>query len=143
MTTHAVYPVTMSEDPARTAAFYSELLGLEPSFTSEWYVSLAAPGGNPQFATVLRDHESIPTGFRTAPTGTLVTVEVESADAVRARAAALGARIELELRDEPWGQRHFIAVDPDGVLVDVVEPIAPSPEFAALYLNVPGTAPAG
>ncbi len=133
MATTALYPVTMSADPARTAAFYRDLLGLEPAFSNDWYISLAAPGGGPEFATVQRDHESIPAGFRTAPTGTLVTVEVDDARAVRDRAAALGAPVELELRDEAWGQRHFIVQDPDGALVDVVEPIEPSAEFAAQY----------
>ncbi len=135
MTTRALYPVTMSADPQSTAAFYRELLDLEPTFTSEWYVSLAAPGGDPQVATVLRDHDSVPAAFRAAPAGTLVTVEVDSADDVRARAGAMGAPVELELRDEPWGQRHFITRDPDGLLVDVVEPIAPSPEYAAQYTD--------
>jgi hypothetical protein len=37
------------------------------------------------------------------------------------------------LRDEPWGQRHFIGVDPQGVMVDVIELIPPSPEFLAQY----------
>ena len=34
---------------------------------------------------------------------------------------------------ERFGQRHFITADPNGVLIDVVTPIPPSPEFAALY----------
>lgn len=135
MTTHALYPVTMSADPQRTAAFYRELLDLEPTFTSEWYVSLAAPGGDAQVATVLRDHDSVPAGFRAAPAGTLVTVEVDQADAVRDRAAAMGAPVELELRDEAWGQRHFIIRDPDGLLVDVVQVIPPTEEFAAQYTD--------
>jgi hypothetical protein len=40
----------------------------------------------------------------------------------------------VSLRDEPWGQRHFITEDPDGVLVDVVTVIPPAPEFVAQYL---------
>jgi hypothetical protein len=39
----------------------------------------------------------------------------------------------VPLRDEAWGQRHFITEDPDGVLVDVVTVIPPGEEFAALY----------
>lgn len=135
MTTHALYPVTMSTEPHRTAAFYRELLGFETTFEADWYVSLAAPGGNPQLATVAREHPSVPNGFRAAPAGTLVTVEVDSADEVRDRAATMQSPIELELRDEAWGQRHFITRDPDGLLVDVVEPIAPTGDFAAQYTD--------
>ncbi|MFX4229610.1 MAG: hypothetical protein ACFHHU_17570 [Porticoccaceae bacterium] len=39
----------------------------------------------------------------------------------------------LPLRDEPFGQRHFITRDPNGVLIDVIKPIPPSAEFLAQY----------
>ena len=133
MTTQALYPVTMSSDPRATAAFYRELLAFQTTFEADWYVSLAAPGGTPQLATVARNHPSIPAGFGVAPAGTLITVEVDSADRVRARATAMDSPIELELRDEAWGQRHFITRDPDGLLVDVVELIPPTGEFLAQY----------
>ncbi|WP_354698610.1 hypothetical protein DSM112329_04296 [Paraconexibacter sp. AEG42_29] len=135
MTTHALYPVTMSEDPEVTAEFYCELLALERTFTADWYVSLAAPGGGPQLATVARTHASIPDGFAAAPMGALVTVEVEDVDAVHRRAEAMGLPIARSLRDEDWGQRHFITSDPDGLLVDVVQVIAASPEYAAQYTD--------
>lgn len=46
-----------------------------------------------------------------------------------------GLPITLPLRDEPFGQRHFIITDPAGTLVDVIKPIPPSPEFAAMYVS--------
>ena len=48
------------------------------------------------------------------------------------RAAAPGP-IALELRDEDFGQRHFIVSGPDGVLVDVITEIPPSAEFAEAF----------
>jgi catechol 2,3-dioxygenase-like lactoylglutathione lyase family enzyme len=135
MKTDAVYPVTMSTDPSRTAAFYRELLQLDETFAADWYISLAAAGGNPQIATVQRDHDSIPAAFRSQPAGVLVTIEVDDADAVRARAGAIEAPIEMETRNEAWGQRHFMTRDPDGLLVDVVQVIPPSAEFASQYTD--------
>ena len=44
-----------------------------------------------------------------------------------------GLPILLPLQDEPWGQRHFITKDPNGVLIDVIKLIAPSKEFEAQY----------
>jgi len=37
------------------------------------------------------------------------------------------------LRDEDFGQRHFIMSDPIGVLIDVIENIPPSKAFADMY----------
>jgi uncharacterized glyoxalase superfamily protein PhnB len=42
-----------------------------------------------------------------------------------------GLRPELELRSEPFGQRHFIVADPSGVLIDVITPVPPDADFAA------------
>jgi hypothetical protein len=39
------------------------------------------------------------------------------------------------LEDLPAGQRHFICRAPGGVMVDVIQEIQPSPEFAEQYLS--------
>ncbi len=44
-----------------------------------------------------------------------------------------GVELAQELRDEEFGQRHFMAVDPNGLLVDVYQPIPFSDAFAAAY----------
>jgi hypothetical protein len=41
----------------------------------------------------------------------------------------------LDLRNEAFGQRHFIVEAPDGVLVDVVTPIEPTSEYAGQYAS--------
>jgi catechol 2,3-dioxygenase-like lactoylglutathione lyase family enzyme len=131
----SLYPVLMTGDVSRARAFYAQLLGLDEMFVSDWYVSLAAPGdGSVQLGIVASDHDSVPAAFRATASGLLVTVEVADVDAVHARAVAAGLPFHVPLRDEPWGQRHFITEDPDGALVDVITVIPPSPEFAAQYL---------
>lgn len=131
MTVHSLYPVLQTADVERAAVFYAELLRFERTFTADWYVSLAAPG-NPavQLAFVDRGHPSIPDGFAApAPSGSLVTVEVDDVDAIAARAEAAGLAFHVPLRDEPWGQRHFITADPDGLLVDAVTVIEPDERY--------------
>jgi hypothetical protein len=68
-----------------------------------------------------------------APASYLINFEVEDPDAVYERVQAAGLPILRTLRDEPFGQRHFITSDPNGVLIDVIKPIPPSPEFLAQY----------
>ncbi len=47
-------------------------------------------------------------------------MEVDDVDAVHACAVSAGLPIVLGLRSEDFGQRHFMTVDPDGLLVDVI-----------------------
>ncbi len=138
MTTIAsIYPVLMTDDVPRLHAFYARLLGLEDTFVADWYVSLAADAdvdSPAQLAIVDRSHESVPEAFRARAGGMLVTVEVTDVDQVHARAAADGLPLHVPLRDEAWGQRHFVTNDPDGVLVDVITVIGPTREFLAQYV---------
>ena len=52
---------------------------------------------------------------------------------MRARCVEAGLPILRSLRDEEFGQRHFITADPGGVMIDVIKPIPPSGDFAAQY----------
>ena len=82
-----------------------------------------------QIAFVQRDHDSVPAGFREPPRGVIVTVETDHVDAVYERARVLGCEIVIALRDEAWGQRHFMVRDPNGLLVDLVQMIEPTRDF--------------
>ncbi|MGQ7310808.1 VOC family protein [Microbacterium arabinogalactanolyticum] len=126
------YPVLMVEDVGAAALFYRETLGCETTFEAEWYVSLRFDGG--ELAVLDSTHETIPEGFRTPVTGLLLNIEVEDAKAEHDRLVrALGLTERLTLRDEAFGQRHFIVEAPGGVLLDVIEPIAPTAEFVDAY----------
>ena len=126
------YPVLMVDDVAGAAQFYREVLGFEVTFEVDWYVSLRFAGG--ELAILDRGHQTIPEGFREPARGLLLNVEVPDATTEHARmVSVLGLTERLPLRDEAFGQRHFIVEAPGGVLIDVIEPIAPSPEFAGAY----------
>jgi len=56
--------------------------------------------------------------------GLWLTFEVSDAAAEQARLQALGVPIAQTLRDEPWGDRHFVVMDPSGVALDLVQRIA-------------------
>ncbi|WP_217183052.1 VOC family protein [Streptomyces sp. AC495_CC817] len=126
------YPVLMVDDVAGAAAFFRDELGFETTFEADWYVSLRVDGG--ELAVLDHRHETIPAGFREPVSGLLLNVEVDDAAAAHRRLVAeRGLPERLTLRDEAFGQRHFIVEGPGGVLIDVIEPIEPSAEFAAAY----------
>ncbi|HEY8607698.1 MAG TPA: VOC family protein [Noviherbaspirillum sp.] len=53
--------------------------------------------------------------------GMWIAVEVADVDAEYHRIRELGVPIEAAIRDEPWGDRHFVVVDPNGIGVDIVQ----------------------
>lgn len=128
------YPVIMTGDVAGTAAFYQAHFGFVALFAADWYVHLqSAQDPSVNLAILDGAHSTIPESGRGSVGGLLLNFEVEDVDAVHDRFLAAGLPILLSLRDEAFGQRHFITADPNGVLLDIIKPIAPSAEFAAQY----------
>ena len=126
------YPVLMVDDVEEAARFYREVLGFQTTFEADWYVSLRFDRG--ELAILDRTHETIPAGFREPVAGLLLNVEVEGAAAEHTRMVGEhGLTERLALRDEAFGQRHFIVEGPGGVLIDVIEPIEPSAEFSEAF----------
>ena len=130
----AFYPVVMTDDVPASASFFLDHFNVKTLFESDWYVHLQS-NANPafNFAVLDKGHATIPEGFRDRLGGALLSFEVEDVDAEYARLSAVGIPIALPLRDEAFGQRHFIAQAPSGLLVDIITPIPPSAEFAAQY----------
>ena len=128
------YTVLCTDDVAGTAAFWEKHFRFKRAFESDWYVHLTSEADPKSHLAVLDyRHNSLPAPFRRKVAGVLVNFEIDDVDAEYERAKAAGLKIHLTLRDEPWGQRHFITEDPNGVAIDVVKPIPPSPEFAKQY----------
>ncbi|MEO1199098.1 MAG: VOC family protein [Pseudomonadota bacterium] len=128
------YPVIQTNDVAKTVAFYIENLRFTAAFDSDWYCHLQSLEDEKVNVAVLRaDHETIPGDNHGAVNGLILNFEVEDVDAEYARLKARGLPIVKSLRDEPFGQRHFMTQDPNGVLIDVITPIPPSAEFLAQY----------
>ncbi|GAA0773355.1 glyoxalase [Roseibium denhamense] len=129
------YPVLMTDNVAETAGFYRENFKFKAVFEADWYVHLqSAEDKSVNLAVLDRSHETIPEeGRGRTSAGLLLNFEVEDVDAVYADAQKKGLPVLLALKDEPFGQRHFITKDPNGVLIDVIKPIPPSPEFLAQF----------
>ena len=135
MKTTSYYPVLMTADVAGTAAFFERHFGFRPAFAADWYVHLQSPDDpSVNLAVLDAGHETVPEPARgRTASGLLLNFEVEDVDAEYDRLRAAGLPMLLPLRDEAFGQRHFITAGPNGVLIDVITPIPPDPAFAAAY----------
>jgi uncharacterized glyoxalase superfamily protein PhnB len=126
---NSLFPLILTDRIEDAAEFYRSVFGLETVAELDWYVQLQHPDDEAiQIAFISSDHDSVPASHRGSAHGVLVTIEVSDADAVRAVVGAAGHRIMVELRDEVWGQRHFMTQDPTGLLVDVVQQLEPAPD---------------
>ena len=134
MKSTSYYPVIMTDDVAGTAAFYCAHFRFEALFTSDWYIHLQSSEDEMVTLAVLDgQHETIPAEGRGRVSGLLLNFEVEDVDAVYIMVRAAGLPILKDIQDEDFGQRHFITADPNGVLIDVIKPIPPNADFAAMY----------
>lgn len=128
------YPVLMTNDVDGTRDFFTRHFDFQPLFESDWYVHLQMRGDEAVNLAVLRgDHPTIPDAGRGRAAGLLLNFEVDDVDAEFHRLTGQGLVPILPLRDEDFGQRHFILHGPEGVLIDIITPIPPSEDFAAGY----------
>lgn len=134
MKVSSYYPVLMVGDVPATSAFYVAHFGFKPLFETDWYVHLQSETAEAVNLAILDgQHETIPQVGRGRASGLLLNFEVEDVDAVHERFVKAGLPIHLSLRDEAFGQRHFITSDPNGVLIDIIKVIPPTGEFADAY----------
>lgn len=128
------YPVIGTQNLQASRDFYVGLLGFGLTFEADWYISLKHPRGH-ELALLDYTHESVPVDYRKPLTGLLLlNFEVPDVDAEYARLIQeVGLPLLLELRSEAFGQRHFITVDPNGILIDVITLIPPTGEYLDQY----------
>jgi predicted enzyme related to lactoylglutathione lyase len=106
--------------------FYMQMFDLVVSVEhDDWYLQLMPPD-NPaiNIGFVKPDHELF--AGRTEPAGSyalVLTIHVDDVDEAYLRAQKIGAEIAAEIRDEEYGQRHFLVVDPNGLLLNVMSTI--------------------
>jgi uncharacterized glyoxalase superfamily protein PhnB len=111
-----------------TKVFYSNVLNFGVTFENDFYLLMHTPDQQSRIAFLLPDHATQRPIFQPAfgGKGVFLTIEVENVDEEYKRIRSLKIPIEVELRDEPWGDRHFAIVDPNGVGIDIVKYTEPS-----------------
>jgi predicted enzyme related to lactoylglutathione lyase len=115
-----------SDDIEQTADFYKELFGFEIIWRNEdWYIQLASPGNKVvQFGIIRRNHSFLPKHLQLSAQGIIFTIQVDNVDSVCKEVMKRGYHVVQALRDEEFGQRHFLMMDPNGLIVNVSMPIA-------------------
>ncbi len=107
---------------AETKQFYQDVLNFGITFESEFYILLHTPNHQAEISFLMPDHPSQQPLFQPAfdGRGMFLTIEVPAVELEYDRIKALGVSVAIDLREEPWGDRHFAIVDPNGIGVDIV-----------------------
>ena len=118
----------ITEKLQESKQFYSDILGFGVSFENDFYLLMHTPDQAFELSFLLPNHPSQKPLFQPPfeGKGIYLTIEVEDVDSLYEQVKAKGADIQIELRDEPWGDRHFAIQDPNGVGIDLVRYTAPA-----------------
>lgn len=113
----------VTEKIAETKKFYVETLGFGVRFENDFYLLMHTPNGQDEISFLLPNHPSQKPIFQKPfnGQGMYLTIEVEDVDKLYAEMKKKKVKIEIELRDEPWGDRHFAIQDPNGIGIDLVK----------------------
>lgn len=121
-----IVPNVSSDVFAASRDFYGAMFDLVVSVElDDWYLQLmeqSDPKLNIGF--VKRDSELFAGRTVSAATyGVVLTIHVDDVDEAYERAQRLGAEIAAEICNEDYGQRHFLLVDPNGLMLNVMSTI--------------------
>jgi catechol 2,3-dioxygenase-like lactoylglutathione lyase family enzyme len=105
-----------------TKEFYTQMLAFGVTFENEFYHWLHTPNHKDHISFLEPNHPTQKPIFQKPfqGEGVYLTIEVDNVVELYKRLKEKGAKIEIEIRDEPWGDRHFAEVDPNGIGIHFV-----------------------
>ena len=108
---------------AESKEFYTSVLGFGVTFENEFYLLLHTQNREAVISFLLPNHPSELTLFQKPfkGQGLYLTIELDDVDKVYEDIKRKGIEVKIDIRDEPWGDRHFAIQDPNGVGIDIVK----------------------
>lgn len=120
----AMFPVMVTANLEAVKAFYESVFGFNAVFyDADFYLHLVSPNSGIQLGFLMPEHASQPDFLRPlmSPDGYVISLEVKDASHAYAEAQKMDLTIAMELKEEVWGQVHFMLKDPAGFRIDVVQ----------------------
>lgn len=113
----------LTEKLAESKAFYQENLGFGVTFENEFYLLMHTPNRESEISFLLPNHPTQDPYFHPPfeGKGMFLTIEMDDVDTLYNELKEKGVEMKVELRDEPWGDRHFAIEDPNGIGIDLVK----------------------
>lgn len=105
-----------------TKEFYVKHLNFGITFENDFYLLMHTADHSAELSFLLPNHPSQEPLFQSpfGGRGMYLTIEVDKVDDEYQRLKKSGVGVAVDLREEPWGDRHFAIVDPNGIGIDIV-----------------------
>jgi catechol 2,3-dioxygenase-like lactoylglutathione lyase family enzyme len=108
-----VVPDIKSKHMDESRAFYVDFLGFKLGMDMGLIMTFVSPANPTAQISVMRDDGG-------SPLLPDVSIEVADVDVVHAQAIERHLEIVYPLTDEPWGVRRFFVVDPNGIVLNIM-----------------------
>lgn len=110
-------------DPAASARFLIEHFGFTEKMSADGFVNLTHvdAGFDVVYLRTGLDSFKPKRLGGSAGEGLLIAFVVEDIDAEYQRVRDAGVPIETPIETEPWGERYFQALDPNGLVIQLVQ----------------------
>ncbi|MBG6129030.1 putative glyoxalase superfamily protein PhnB [Aquimarina sp. EL_43] len=112
----------ITEKLTETKEFYTKVLDFGVTFENEFYLLMHTPNHQAEISFLLPNHPTQKPIFQKpfAGNGMYLTIEVDDVDKIYTEIKKKGVKVEIDIRNESWGDRHFAIVDPNGIGIDLV-----------------------
>jgi uncharacterized glyoxalase superfamily protein PhnB len=125
----AMFPVMVTSNLEAVKLFYETVFGFTAVFyDSNFYLHLISSNNNIQLGFLLPNLASQPEFLHPimSSKGFVISLEVKDATLAYAEAKQMDLNLIMALKQEEWGQIHFMIQDPAGFSVDVVQHLQPT-----------------
>ena len=123
-------PLMTTNKLGEQKAFYCEHLGFRPTFEGDSFLGLISKNDTCEISFMTPMGCS---GSTEDSANVTFCLEVDDVDGEYDRLKGEGVSFIQTPKDNPWGDRSAIAVDPIGINVYIYKVIPPSPEYAKQF----------
>ena len=123
-------PLMTTNKLGEQKAFYCEHFGFRPTFEGDNYLGLISKNDTCEISFMKPMNGQ---GVTDASAHVAFCLEVEDVDGEYKKLTEAGVSFTQPPKDNPWGDRGAIAVDPIGINVYIYKTIPPSPEYAKQF----------
>ena len=120
----AMFPVMVTDNLEQVKTFYETFFGFKSVYyQQDFYLHLVSMETGVQLGFLVPDHPSQPEFLHRLmdPNGYVISLEVKDAAHAYQQAQELEVTVAMPLKEEVWGQVHFMLQDPAGIKIDIVQ----------------------